>query len=165
MAEANFGDVVARLQARANSEQDSGSFPATWKPEQEGEELAGVLVKVETVQLRDGGMKPVATIRTAEGVERTVWLGTVLRKEFAEIAPGAVVLIRYLRERVSRNGRDYRAYKVLSEPAPAPAPAPTPQVAPAPVASPTAPPAPVAPSAAQPPAPPAPPADETNLPF
>lgn len=59
-----------------------------WKPEQEGDAIAGEIVRIRTVTFDDGARVPSLTIRTDNGDEVDVLAGQAqLRAKLADLAP------------------------------------------------------------------------------
>jgi hypothetical protein len=94
--------------------------PAAWRPETEGESIAGHLVRVDHGEQKYG-VYPILVLADERGVEHAVWLyATVLRVQVEELGPqiGDAVAIVYEGRRTPKGGGDeYHAYKVSLAPA------------------------------------------------
>jgi len=91
--------------------------PATWKPENEGDEIRGLLVSIKKVESQYG-LSTVAEIKTDDGM-RSVWLSKFLLNAFDRqvIGVGTVVSIVFLGKKRNRANtatyNDYSGGKVL----------------------------------------------------
>lgn len=94
--------------------------PAAWRPETEGESIAGHLVRVDHGEQKYG-VYPILVLADERGVEHAVWLyATVLRVQVEELGPqlGDAIAIVYEGRRTPKGGGDeYHAYKVSIVPA------------------------------------------------
>lgn len=110
-------DPYAGLRDRAMTDQE------TWQPTQVDELLAGEVVRVDTVQFRDGSPKTVVTLRRAstdpalDGIEISPGTGTVLQRAYAELGlqAGDLVVVRYLGEQPGRMGQAYKNFRVEAD--------------------------------------------------
>ena len=104
--------------ARAEkAEREMDRLPTAWRPKEDGEKIAGVIIGMEMRQstrmkLENYDPVPVYTIRTREGLKEVWALHQVLREALEEqgAAKGKVVAIQYLGKIDS--GRGYSSYKV-----------------------------------------------------
>lgn len=100
---------LAAMRDRASRER-----PASWVPQEVGEELAGELVRYERGET-SYGRQIIAIVRGLDGSERACWLlHSVLRDEFAKVKPrpGELLLIRYEGKRDNASGQPYAAYRL-----------------------------------------------------
>lgn len=100
-----------------NDWQEAGSNTESWKPENEGDSIQGLLVAVkDNVGINNSKVYMIEQ----EGAEEatSVWGSTVLDTKFQEITIGSEVRIEYLGEQKGKGPKPYKNYKVLYKPAP-----------------------------------------------
>jgi hypothetical protein len=88
--------------------------PEAWRPEKEGDEIAGVIVRVEPSDYD----APIVVLDTGGGELRSVWcFHDALKSQFERLRPGRgdAVAIRYLGYQKSSNNRRYKAYTVTTD--------------------------------------------------
>lgn len=105
-AQAQATDWLA--QAKALEENTTN----TWKPEAEGAAVAGRITAIEehTGQNNDSTL---VTIETQDTMPVSIWLSTVLQREWDKLQPkrGDVIAIKYHGMRTaSKSGREYKSY-------------------------------------------------------
>ena len=100
------------LEAAKQPARNAKSYPATWKPENEGDEISGLPVSVEEVETQYG-LGTVATLDTGDEM-LAVWLSRTLLNAFEQqnIETGDVVSIVFNGKR--RNQADTFTYKDYS---------------------------------------------------
>jgi hypothetical protein len=90
----------------------------TYKFTQEGDEIAGTVVRLE-VASTDYGTHKIVVIDPGDGNLRSIWLlHDALHSQFMKLKPqpGDVIAIRYLgRQQAAASGRSYHAYTVTSD--------------------------------------------------
>jgi len=75
-------------------------FPQAWRPEKEGDQIVGYLIRVETGST-PYGPAPVVIVRGEDGAEHAIWLfSEAVKTGFRRAAPqpGEKIGIRYLGE-------------------------------------------------------------------
>lgn len=75
-------------------EQSASGFPATWIASEDGDEIAGKFVRLDSGFGKDGAECPIVVLE-ADGSEWGVWLWQkVLRNQFKRLRPKAGELVR-----------------------------------------------------------------------
>jgi hypothetical protein len=97
--------------------QEAGNNTESWKPENEGDTIQGLLTQVkENVGINNSKVYMIEQ----EGAEEatSVWGSTVLDTKFQEIPVGSEVKIEYLGQVKGKGPKPYKDFKVLYKPAP-----------------------------------------------
>jgi hypothetical protein len=104
------------LKKKGDDAEAGGDNAPQWKPKEEGEQLAGILTKIDMVST-DFGDSHVITITDEDGDPYSVWLGTVLLGKFLDAAPGVggIVVITFKGTAKSKADRTYKVYDMQSE--------------------------------------------------
>lgn len=90
------------------------AFPEAWRPEQPGDDIAGVIQHIEMRPTRFGPV-PVVTVVDGVGTPVAIWcLHTVLRNELHRLAvtPGEFLYVRWLGKKTPEGGSAYDDYRV-----------------------------------------------------
>lgn len=103
---------AAALEARAEQ-----APPEAWVPQNPGDKLTGVLVRMEEGST-EYGVQDVAVIRRLDGTELAFWLlHSVAKSEWEKLepAPGELVCIHYGGRKQPQNaeGRPYQHFRIL----------------------------------------------------
>lgn len=97
--------------------QEAGSGGETWKPENVGDSIQGLLTAVkENVGINNSKVYMIE--KEGEEEPYSVWGSTVLDTKFQEISVGSEVKIEYLGQVKGKGPKPYKDFKVLYKPAP-----------------------------------------------
>jgi hypothetical protein len=93
--------------------------PESWKAEKAGDEIAGLVVKLDSAFDREGTEHGIVVLKTGDGTLRSVWLlGEVLVNQTLKVSPqpGDRLLIQY-RGKVKNktSGRMYHDFRVVTD--------------------------------------------------
>jgi hypothetical protein len=93
--------------------------PESWKPENPGDEIAGIVVKLDSAFDREGTEHGIIVLKTDDGSLRSVWLlGEALRNQVLKASPqpGDRLLIQYRGKVKSKgSGRMYHDFRVATD--------------------------------------------------
>jgi len=103
---------------KEGSEADaSGDNAPQWKPEKDGDQLAGNLTKIDMVNTPHGDAH-VLTIKDEAGESWALWLGKVLLSKFLDAAPpiDALVVVTFKGEMKGKSGYTYKVFDMRCDP-------------------------------------------------